>query len=81
MTPKQQAEELITKYKNNVYRTAFSDSDEYKDRWYIIDNQTSKQCAIIAVDEILAIFYDDIKSMWLDELNYWHEVKKEIELL
>lgn len=81
MTPKQQAEELISKYKNNVYRKAFSDSDEYKDRWYIIDNETAKQCALIAVIEILTIFYDDTKDMWLDEIEYWHDVKNEIEAL
>jgi len=41
----------------------------------------AKECALIAVDEILTVFYDDIRSMWLDELNYWHDVKKEIEAL
>jgi hypothetical protein len=40
-----------------------------------------KQCALISVDEILIIFYDDIQSMWLDELNYWHDVKNEINKL
>lgn len=90
MTPKQQADELITKYKNNVYRKAFSDSDEYKDRWYIIDNETAKQCALIAVDKII-----EATSMYQYGINnalehiptkivkhpYWIDVKTEIETL
>lgn len=41
----------------------------------------AKKCAIIAVDEILAIFYDDYQSMWISELNFWHCVKNEIQAL
>jgi hypothetical protein len=40
----------------------------------------AKHCALIAVDEILSI-----KLLWFqkdtNELNYWQEVKKEIESL
>ena len=55
----------------------------------LIDSMTfnCKECdnaklsALNLVNEILAIFYDDTQSMWLDEISYWHEVKKEIEAL
>lgn len=48
---------------------------------YGINKTIAKECALIAVDEILAIFYDDMQSMWNDELSYWHQVKQEIENL
>ena len=66
MTPKQKAKELFNKY------------------YLLIDiknYENTKNCALIAVDEILAIFYDDYQSMWVRELNFWHLVKQEIELL
>ena len=39
-------------------------------------NRRVKQCAIIAVNEIIHSHYYD-----LDAQNYWQEVKKEIEKL
>ncbi len=70
MTPKEKAKELT----NSFYRIIPLDK-------MTIDYNLAKQCALIAVDEILLVFYDDIRSMWLDELNYWHDVKKEIKNL
>ncbi len=70
MTPKDKADELIYSF----YRIIPLDK-------MTIDYNLAKQCALIAVDEILLVFYDDIRSMWLDELNYWHDVKKEIKNL
>ena len=64
MTPKEIAKELVYKYYNLIYLE--------------LNYLESKQCALIAIDEILAIFYDNIQSMWADELSYWHQVKKEI---
>jgi hypothetical protein len=69
MTPKEKAIQLFDKF-NNPDRTNYP--------YY---SHNAQQCALIAVDEILAVFYDDIREMWLDELNYWHQVKKEIEAL
>ena len=68
MTPKEKAEELLNKF-NNPDRTNYP---------YV---HNAQQCALIAVNEILAIFYDDMQSMWNDELSYWHQVKNEIENL
>jgi hypothetical protein len=66
MTPKEKAKNLFNKY------------------YLLIDiknYENTKSCALIAVDEILAIFYDDYQSMWVRELNFWHLVKQEIEAL
>jgi hypothetical protein len=62
MTPKKKAEELIDKMLTN-------DGDEHHHCTYYV----AKQCALIAVDEILTI--------GCIEVQYWQEVKKEIELL
>ena len=60
MTPKEKAIELSDKMFNGFQFT--------------IDDYTAKQCAIIAVDEILNI-------LPFDSLRYWSEVRTEIELL
>jgi hypothetical protein len=61
MTPKEKAKELV--YKMNCQRYMALDS--------------SKQCALIAVDEILLINkLQDIESQ-----NFWQEVKQEINKL
>ena len=64
MTPKEKAEELFNKYwELNV------DFDG------LIKYEFAKQCALIAVDEIIEILSKDINPL----INYWFEVKQEIE--
>ena len=65
MTPKEKANELFNKM--------FVDFD--------IDNWQTKQCALIAVDEILNI--DNIKPYVLHKeiIEFYQEVKQQIELL
>jgi hypothetical protein len=66
MIAKLKAEELIRKYYSfglNNPAQSFS--------WY-----ECKQCALIAVDEILNMLIGSP-----DFINYWQEVKKEIQLL
>jgi hypothetical protein len=58
MTPKEKAEELVEKF-----RISKAITESY-----------AKQCALIAVDEIL-------KTNPYKARNYWQEVKTEIELL
>ena len=58
MTPKEKAEELVDKYYEFHY----------------INYELAKQCALIAVDEIL-------KTNPYKARNYWQEVKTEIEKL
>ena len=63
MTPKEKAKELVDKY------------------WYELQDvdhslERAKQCALIAVDEML-------KTNWINvwEKEYWQEVKLEIQAL
>ena len=68
MTAKEKAEELIDKFHIKVYdREGTSAMNEFE----------AKQCALIAVDEILnlASFYNDTQG----EVTYWTEVKQEIK--
>lgn len=65
MTPKEKAEELVNKFL------------QYADTFHNGNMYNAKQCALIAVDEILNItlFYFE------DEKKYWQQVKQEIEKL
>ena len=69
MTPKEKAEYLIRKYYSfglNNPAQSFS--------WY-----ECKQCALIAIDEIINSVDDEHVSDIFNE--YWEEVKQEIEKL
>jgi len=70
MTPKEKAKELYLKY---------TDALNIRDL-QTTANPFAKQCALIAVDEILEIVTSD-NSALIVELPYWQEVKKEIEKL
>jgi hypothetical protein len=72
MTPKEKAIQLITRFQHPLSEK--SDTD-------CLHIEVAKEFALLSVDEILAILYDDIQSMWADELSYWHQVKEEIEKL
>lgn len=64
MTPKEKAEELLRKMQRGHIE--------------IISGHRTKQCALIAVDEIineLSIGYGDVRK----NIEYWQEVKNEIE--
>jgi hypothetical protein len=61
MTPKEKAEELVNKYLMNT------------PIGFHIDD--AKECALIAVDELILDAYNNYFY------NYWQEVKKEIEKL
>ena len=68
MTPKDKAEELVEKFVS-------LDNDIFCS----VNYPYSKQCALIAVDEIIDVIkfnkYDD--KYWEEE-QYWNEVKQEI---
>jgi hypothetical protein len=63
MTPKEKAEELVLKYLR---------IDNNTREWF--NKHIAKQCALIAVDEIIKVMSDS--QDW-----YWEEVKQEIEKL
>ena len=88
MTPKEKAAELFDKY----YRL-FNNFPNYQ---YVIENintiqdeklYTAKQCALIAVDEIIEFMevddFDSDTCYWANhsKMKYWIEVKQEIEKL
>jgi len=80
MTPKEKAIELVDKF----YQTTPNESwinqpiglkKEYK-AW-----EQSKQCALIAVDEILNLEPPELSYLEPFSKSYWQEVKNEINQL
>ena len=70
MTPKEKAAEMIESFMN-IKQQELGDHS-------IIHYRTAKQCALIAVNEIInAIRFTDAKSD-LGYVGYWQEVKQEI---
>lgn len=78
MTPKEKAEKLTSRFLDfsNPYNREKSgygllqfSTEEMK--------SNAKQCALIAVEEIMAKHFDD----WDEESEWWNEVKTEIEKL
>ncbi len=80
MTPKEKAIELY----NKMYETGF------KPKSVLIRIEQAKECALIAVDELIE-YHDDVMDVVRYELpsnivavipyKYWEDVKKEIEAL
>ncbi len=81
MAAKEKAKELVDKFKPNAYIGACEDDDELMELYH------SKQCALIAVDEIVKTLNEDIKdinvvgNVLLDLIDYWREIKQEIDKL
>jgi hypothetical protein len=67
MTPEIKAAQLVNKYFNFIYLD--------------LDYEQAKQCALIAVDEILEAIDWHIYESPSREISFWQEVKKEIEAL
>lgn len=76
MTPKEKAKELVDKY-------CYAIRTEETDSQYWTNIIHAKQCALIAVDEILDLnlgLSNCDENNWETE-KFYEEVKKEIELL
>ena len=74
MTPKEKAKELVEKFLF-MYRPSMHPP-------YLKANEAAKQCALIAVDEIFEETRDYCEDNYhQDRMNYWQEVKQEIENL
>ena len=72
MTPKEKAQELVDKFRNEILSFL---GDRIKD-------QNAKRCALVAVDELIKIHY--LLTTTHDtspSINYWKEVKQEIQNL
>jgi hypothetical protein len=73
MTPKEKAEDLFMMYVNK----GMSQIKPVINR--VIRKEMAKQCALIAVDEIIELAYwEYMESMGEKEEKYWQEVKQEI---
>ena len=68
MTPKEKAKELFEKM---YYKIPVDELGK--------DNESAKQCALIAVNEIISFIEDD--RDWFIWKNYYKEVKQEIKKL
>ena len=68
MTAKEKAKELVSKMAmHQVWHSSDNNVKGMQDR--------AKECALVAVDEILSVIGDKIFS----EYNFWQQVKTEIE--
>ena len=83
MTPKEKAKELVNKFRDINWLV----ETPYTSRYEWIQIQEAKQCALIAVDEILSElaytqnYVEDAMNKIQVYISYWQEVKKEIENL
>ena len=70
MTPKEKAKDLVDKMENYQSLVFVSHSPN-------LAKEYTKQCALIAVDEIL----NGSRLFYFEDYKYWNEVKQEIEKL
>jgi len=72
MSPKEKAESLVEKFEN---LNSIKMSDDSR-----IEYPTARQCALIAVDEVLNALEE---HRWQNRLimDYWEEIKQEIKSL
>ena len=70
MTAKEKAEELVERFRMNVLDWEGCSINEHK----------AKQCALIAVDELINAATPVFDSFWpVNTTEYWQEVKQEIK--
>lgn len=69
ITPKEKAKELIAKFAYQIREKENQDG-------FIANINTTKKCALIAVDEII-----NLCASGLSETKFWEQVKQEIEAL
>lgn len=83
MTPKEKANKLIDSFYQKLPLEKYVSTSDGDLSWEYISWDRSKECALIAVDEILNL--SKIASLRRDdvymELEYWIEVKQEIKIL
>jgi hypothetical protein len=80
MTPQERAKDLVNKYKNPFNRIGCIPPSE------TMFDSTAKQCALIAVDEILNVIPNEYLDVWQGEtymainedIAYWERIKQEI---
>ena len=86
MGPKEKAIELVAKYYQEFikdYTVLACFSDEIRNSIYNKRETFAKKCALIAVDEVIECCkqYDELNETYVTQIDYWMEVKREIEKL
>ena len=75
MTAKEKADELLEKFEPYA---DYQECDVFTERENMLKN--AKQCALIAVDEIIDLINEIVYFReWDNSMNYWNDVKQEIE--
>jgi hypothetical protein len=75
MTPQEKAEELVNKFIKPTIKW-----NPVNGIGYYNDLNAAKECALIAVDEIIANIEPSVSMDVIEaRINYWQEVKQEIE--
>ena len=81
MTPKEKAEELVSRYRKEILK------GKYHINGFVIE-ELAEESALIAVDEIIETLNsppirqgNENHMLWKATLNYWEQVKQEIEKL
>ena len=67
MTPKEKAKQLVDQYEHSTYSQ--------------VQGELAKQCALIAVDEVLNALANTNTRQFEFGFYYWKQVKHEIEQL
>lgn len=82
MTPTEKAKELFSKFNAEIpIEASFSDSAEYAIEKMKRDHLATKQCALICVDKMIIELEDIEDGYRMDRVDYWQEVKQEIQKL
>jgi hypothetical protein len=71
MLPKDKAKEFVLKYEKLLFNKFTTEEDWVK----------CVECALIAVDEILTLNVFEDYSDWTYTIEYWEEVRQEIDKL
>ena len=79
MTPQEKAIELVYKYKDAPFNCVGCDMPYCDIPCTMLNIYESKQCALIAIDEIIKYLNDILIPKTF--IKYWQEVKQEIEKL
>ena len=74
MIPKEKAEELVDKYRFILIKSNTDAGEE------ILCTLLAKECALVAVDEILN-HHSQEQGLYRIDTYYWQQVKQEIEKL
>jgi hypothetical protein len=80
----EKAEELVEKFKFETKRSEIINDILLGDISVIFKHYKAKQCALMAVDEVLweiIKYADNSKEYVTENAKFWNEVKQEIEKL